>query len=335
MAFDLPQRRVNVRQIQTQKRNIPLEQIMAVESFNPLAQGIETAGNLIGQSLQQRARARQVGEQLAKLETLAGQPQGSFAGLDPSTATAFTQKLIADRATSYNPAQLQALHSGDPSIISQSFPGGVPKEAATLAATIGSREENRMLRKQQFEEVVSSRRSKEKTDIVNKFNSDSGVKKINATIDSAATVRELALSGNPIAAGAIPTYMARASGEVGNLSEADKAPFGGSRAILSRLDAALKQQATGQLSDDNRQFIISLADTMEKRAVDNLDRRANEVSSQYGEASDFLKSNDIYNTLRPPKLKSIDKTPPPPLSPVGYSPDKEKRYQEWKQKHGY
>lgn len=282
------------------------DQILAVEGQNPLAKAVETAGSTIGKVLEKRAKLRQEGERLAKLEKLAGQQPGAFSGLDPDTATSLTSKMIQNRADSYTPDQLKGLYSGDPNTISSVFPSGTPKAAATLAATIGNREENRSLRKTQMGDLElerqqhrGERRSKEKTDIVSKFNTDPGIRKIQSSIDAAWNVRELALSGNPIAANAIPTYMARASGEVGNLSEADKRPFGGSQAILNRLEASLKQMATGTLTEDNRKFIINLADTMENSATSNLDRRAKDVSGQYGQASDFLKPDEIYKALRP------------------------------------
>lgn len=103
MAFDLPQRRQAIRQIQTQKRNIPIEQIIAVRGQNPMAQGIEVAGNLIGQALQQRASSRRQGEELAKLEVLAGQPEGSFQGLDPSTATTLAMQQIKNKQKTETP----------------------------------------------------------------------------------------------------------------------------------------------------------------------------------------------------------------------------------------
>lgn len=166
-----------------------------------------------------------------------------------------------------------------------------------------TREENVKLQRESLkaerDRRYDERRQKEKTDIIGKFNSDSGVKKIDTSIDAAANIRELATSGNPIAANAIPTYMARASGEVGNLSEADKRPFGGSQAIFARMEAALKQATTGQLSADNKKFILALANTMEKRAIANKDRRAREWSLQYGKANDYLDPNDLYDTLRP------------------------------------
>lgn len=151
------------------------------------------------------------------------------------------------------------------------------------------------------------------TSVIKAFDNDGGVRKQQGAIDGASTVRELVLSGNPIGAGAIPTYMARASGEVGNLSEADKAPFGGTRAILGRMQAAFEQMATGQLSQTNRDFLLEMADMMEKNANANLDRRAHDLSKQYAKA---FKMNDreIYETLRPgrpyeaPKKKEEQKS---------------------------
>jgi len=91
MALEIPRSRLPVRPIAVPRRSVPLEQIVAVEGYNPLAAGVETAGQSIGQALLKRAELRQQGEQLARLETLAGQPPRSFAGLDPSTATTFAQ----------------------------------------------------------------------------------------------------------------------------------------------------------------------------------------------------------------------------------------------------
>lgn len=66
MSFDLPQRRIATRQVQTQKRNVPLEQILAVQGQNPLATGIETAGNALGQVLAKKADLIRQGQQLAQ-----------------------------------------------------------------------------------------------------------------------------------------------------------------------------------------------------------------------------------------------------------------------------
>lgn len=309
-SFDIQRRAI--RPLQIQKKNVPLDQIIAVEGQNPVAAGIEQGSQIIGQALMKRAQLRQQGEQLAKLGQLTGQ---DYTGLDLSTATPIASSLIKQRAENLNPQQLLAIQSADPSALSAAFPGGVPRDVASLYETNQNKEESRRLREQQMEALKTEReknrlehRTKEKTDIVTKFNTDPGVRKIQTSIDAASNVRELALSGNPIAANAIPTYMARASGEVGNLSEADKRPFGGSQAILNRLQASLQQMANGQLTEDNRKFVLDLADTMESSATSNLDRRAKQVSGQYGQASDFLKPDEIYNTLRPidvPKPKPV------------------------------
>lgn len=84
MGLEIPRSRITPRQIQPVRRNIPLEQIIAVEGLNPVAAGIETAGNAIGQAITKRAELRRQGQQLAQMETLAGQPAGSFSGLDPA-----------------------------------------------------------------------------------------------------------------------------------------------------------------------------------------------------------------------------------------------------------
>lgn len=160
------------------------------------------------------------------------------------------------------------------------------------------------------------------TNVIKAFDNDPGARKQVAAIDSANTVRELVISGNPIAAGAIPTYMARASGEVGNLSEADKAPFGGTRAILGRMDAAFQQMATGQLSQSNREFLLEMADMMEQNANKNLDRRARELSRQYSKPYK-MKDRDLYDTLRPGR--SFEEEPKKSNSSGVLSADKAKR----------
>jgi len=91
MALQLPRSRFNVRSIEAPQRRIPLEQILAIEGQNPLAQGIETTGNVLGNAILKRAELRRQGEQLAKLESLAGQQAGAFEGLDIATASTLTQ----------------------------------------------------------------------------------------------------------------------------------------------------------------------------------------------------------------------------------------------------
>jgi len=138
-----------------------------------------------------------------------------------------------------------------------------------------------------------------KKNIVDEFNKDASVKKSQQSLDASGDIKNLALSGNPIAAAAIPTYSARMSGEVGNLSEADKRPFGGSQAINKRLDATLTQMATGGLTPDNQKFIIGLADIVEKRSHEKMDAIAKKYAKQYSSGSPYFKEDDLFNAIRP------------------------------------
>lgn len=178
--------------------------------------------------------------------------------------------------------------------------GPVGKMADAREARLARQENAKIQRdslKAERDRRYDERRQKDKTEVVGKFNK--ATEKIEASIDAANNIRGLVDSDNPIAASAVPTFMARASGEVGNLSEADKRPFGGSQALLSRLEAALTQKANGRLTRENAVFIKQLADVMEKRAIANKDRRARELSLQYAAANDYLDANDLYETLRP------------------------------------
>lgn len=120
--------------------------------------------------------------------------------------------------------------------------------------------------------------------VVDRFQKDQVVQKANNAIASGNQVVELITSGNPIAASAIPTYMARASGEVGNLSEADKRPFGGSQSIISRLEQSFNQAAVGRLSKENADFVKQLASTMQKVAIRNKQERARAYAHSYAKA---------------------------------------------------
>ncbi len=176
------------------------------------------------------------------------------------------------------------------------------------------------------------RRNAERTRVIDRFNSDPSVKKSQQTFDSASMIKDLISSENPIAAGAIPTFMARASGEVGALSEADKAPFGGSRAIIARLEAAATQAANGKLTADNAAFIGGLADIMQQRAKSNINSLASKRARQYSGASDFLTEDDIIKTLVPDM--EGDATDKAEGFPQGQKDGKKKAVGRWNPKTG-
>lgn len=135
--------------------------------------------------------------------------------------------------------------------------------------------------------------------IIQAFNSDPEVRKQNSMIDASNTINGLIQSNNPIADAAIPTFMARASGEVGNLSEADKAPFGGSQSLSQRIIRTIEKAASGRLDETDRQFVLQLSDVMQRTAAFNFNRLAEQRAKQYSRANKNLKYEDLLATLNP------------------------------------
>lgn len=200
----------------------------------------------------------------------------------------------------------------------------IPVVSADEALKLGSVKKGTIIRDTGREERHDENMA---TNLVNKFNSDPQIRRQQQALDGANTVRELVVSGNPIAAASIPTYMARASGEVGNLSEADKKPFGGTRAIMGRMQAAFEEMTTGRLSQSNRDFLLEMADIMEANANKNLDRHARTMAKQYSRTVKGLRDRDIFDSFRPGR-EFEEKSDVKANNSTVWHQGKEKRYQE-------
>lgn len=98
---------------------------------------------------------------------------------------------------------------------------------------------------------------------------EAGAKKPLEALNQIRATRDLLNSDNPLADNTIPTFMARASGEVGNLSEADKRPFGGNQSFAAKWKQASVNAATGKLTAENRKLIGQVLDILEKRHIKN------------------------------------------------------------------
>lgn len=184
---------------------------------------------------------------------------------------------------------------------------------------------------------AEDRNTNMRTAVLTRFNSLPQSKKVQSSIDSAENVIDLISSNNPIADSAVPTYMARASGEVGNLSEADKAPFGGSQALLTRMQQAVSQATKGKLTPENREFVRQLAETMKASALRNLDRHARDFSKQNAKIGGYGNEQEIYTMINPGIAQSTTTN-----SPAGgfnsdsmqfSDPEKQRRYEEYKRTH--
>jgi hypothetical protein len=159
---------------------------------------------------------------------------------------------------------------------------------------------------------------------------DSLAKKSLEALDSASTMREMLLSNNPVADSAVPTFAARATGEVGNLTDEERKPYGGSQAIHRRLAALAKKASTGKLTDADRKDLMNLSTLFETAAQRNIRRHQEKVGKQL--ASNLGVSEDeVFTKLipdyQPPGEQPVQKSmasPSRPGSPSGLVPVKVK-----------
>jgi hypothetical protein len=120
---------------------------------------------------------------------------------------------------------------------------------------------------------------------VNNFNSSPAVQKVEQMDQFSNLIIDAANSDNPIAHASLETLMARASGEVGNLSEADKKPFGGSRALVEKTKQALSEIYSGRKTPENLEFISQLADTFKQSGQRKKQAIARERAKQISSAN--------------------------------------------------
>lgn len=78
----------------------------------------------------------------------------------------------------------------------------------------------------------------------------------------AETLKAIIDSRNPIGDQAAKRFAARASTEVGVLTDQDVKSFGGSKAIADRISQAASEAATGRMSEKNRKFMREFAATV-------------------------------------------------------------------------
>ena len=94
---------------------------------------------------------------------------------------------------------------------------------------------------------------------------------------------------NALIQGAAPTFIARALGEVGPLTEADKEPFHGSLEVAERVKQFFATAGTGKLSDSNRRIMLRLVQQLKKATenrkkanVSTLGKQLKVIAKRYG-----------------------------------------------------
>ena len=128
---------------------------------------------------------------------------------------------------------------------------------------------------------------------LNEFNNYPIVKDNMNSIAMSNTAGEILSRKNPLGDKSLVNFLAKASGERGALTEADKKPFGGSMALSSRAKQIIKDYETGTFTDENRKYVRDLVDVYKKAATRNIQKEAIRRANQFG-GINFPKSV-LYN----------------------------------------
>ena len=153
------------------------------------------------------------------------------------------------------------------------------------------REESRQFREEKFEyDKIKN--------LQDSFNKDKQVVKAEERMASARTMRDFLTENNPIGAEAAKRFAARASGEVGTLTDQDVSVFGGSRAVLDRLQQSAQELATGTLTENNKKFMNQLANTFEKAGQRDLQDRL-DIYAKQGTKRTKMSEGEVKETIRP------------------------------------
>lgn len=158
-------------------------------------------------------------------------------------------------------------------------------------------------RTREFDENIALRRQKRvddaRRDIQRDFSKDKIIDKANQQIASANNLLTMAnlTEQNPIVAQAVRVFAARASGEVGNLAQAEQENFGGSKAILDRLSQIMQTAGTGTMTAENAQFLRSFAETMKVASQKNLTRRGNVLVRRLARRTEFFNEDQVRGIL--------------------------------------
>lgn len=141
-----------------------------------------------------------------------------------------------------------------------------------------------------------------------------------------ATSAERSLSAkNPVADSAIKTLLAKASGEVGNLTEAEREMFAGSPALTQRAGRLLRLQGVGTLPESDRKDLQELIQIYQENARRAIRSKADLISGQATKTTGLSKEDalrailpDADRTLGAPAPAVNQEAQPTPQSqPVG------------------
>lgn len=352
MALELPKSRLNVRQVQTQKRRVPIEQIMAVQGRSPVATGIETAGNVIGQALTRRAELQRQGQELAlkqaqvaKLEALAGQEAGAFAGLDPSTAANFASTSIKQKGDVQEEARKLANNTLKVRALEKQF--------GYKTGELGDDHPSALLKVQfdNSEKLKNNAAAAEAQERKKQEFLDKQVTKYSGTLEKTGLPNAIAMSENVLSLlpeqgedvpgygmfdSLSPDFMAGAAGRqmrqaVSQLFNMELKYRSGAAVVDNELTRLKQEYGQGRMGTEEslRTGVRQYLKRMKELGINTDAGFSQKVRSTYQDQG----GRDMQGTLDSLlSLKKIEAPKPKPLPRAGFSPKEEEEYQEWKQK---
>lgn len=277
-----------------QKPETELERLERMLSESRKSDRMLKIGGAIGDALATIINARsQMGAKVPGVQVQQGAGLGKVAEMF-ATAPEIQSDVAAKREAMLRQyAELAKGQRSQASIASREKIAEERNKALKEAASIGASRSNENLefrkKEAEYNKVVKLQES---------FNKDKQVIKAEERLASAKTMRDFLADNNPIGAEAAKRFAARASGEVGTLTDQDVSVFGGSKALLDRLQQATQELATGTLTENNRKFMLQLADTFEKAGQRDLQDRLN-IFSKQGTKRSKLSEDEVKEIIRP------------------------------------
>lgn len=227
-----------------------VEQIRQQESdqFEQMKQVRQVAGNLTLQ-------LTQLGRPASQIE----QVVGAYTGPKPETVQTYEQGLS------------QALNRGDKEGFTQ-FKSLIDEERAAKLKQANASATLKFDNKQNSQKITHIGK------VQTQYNSLT--KDILKARQQAGKAVEMIRSGNKIAPEAVKVLLARASGDVGNLTETEKNVFGGSQALWDKIKQAVATGTTSQLIEGNKEELAKLAEMYVANADAALQERAEGLHGQ-------------------------------------------------------
>lgn len=121
--------------------------------------------------------------------------------------------------------------------------------------------------------------------VINKdLKEDDSFNNAKQSLGAAFKIKALIESKNPLATRTIQNQLAKASGEVGRLTELDVDSFAGNQALIPSLKRTLKKWKDGNITDGDRELMSGLADILVAKNQSLMNR---EIKVYYGQEADL------------------------------------------------